>query len=216
MHCYQIALLLENRPCLVVGAGRIAERKIGSLLEAGGKVRVVALEAVPEVAELAKTGQIELHLREYIPADLDQAFVVIVATNDAALNSRVSAECHQRGILVNVVDQPALCSFYVPAVIERGPISIAISTSGASPALTKHLRMLLEDTVGEEYGRLSALMHELRGEVKAAFAEQSERAEAWERLLRSEILSLLGEDEMEPARRYAREVMRLPGCASRQ
>jgi siroheme synthase-like protein len=210
MHCYQIALLLENRPCLVVGAGRIAERKIGALLESGGKVRVVARQATPEITELAASGQIILHLKEYAPADLDDTFVVIVATADGELNGCISAECHRRGILVNVVDQPALCSFYVPAVIERGPISIAISSSGASPALAKHLRVLLEETVGEEYGLLSALMQELRGEVKAAFAEQPERAAAWERLLQSEVLALLREDQIERARQRAREVMGLP------
>lgn len=210
MHCYQIALLIENRPCLVVGAGRIAERKIGSLLEAGGIVRVVARQATPEITELAARGQIQLHLREYAPTDLDDVFVVIVATDDAELNGRISAECHRRGVLVNVVDQPALCSFYVPAVIERGPISIAISSSGASPALTKHLRMLLEETVGEEYGLLSTLMQELRGEVKTAFAEQAERAAAWEGLLQSEVLTLLIEGQMDRARQRAREVMGLP------
>ena len=210
MHCYHIALLLENRPCLVIGAGRIAERKIGSLLDAGATVRVVALQAGPAVADLAAAGRIELYLREYAPSDLDQAYVVIVATNDAALNSRVSAECHRRGILVNVVDQPALCSFYVPAVIERGPVSLAISTSGASPALAKHLRVLLEDVVGEEYGLLSTLMNDLRGEVLAAFERQPERAAAWERLLQSEVLVLLKNGETAEARRVARRVMGMP------
>ncbi|MHB8993663.1 MAG: precorrin-2 dehydrogenase/sirohydrochlorin ferrochelatase family protein [Armatimonadota bacterium] len=210
MHCYQIALLLENRPCLVVGAGRIAERKIGSLLEAGGIVCVVARQATPEITALAASGRIALHLREYAPADLDDMFVVIVATDDADLNGRISTECQRRGILVNVVDQPSLCSFYVPAVIERGPISIAISSSGASPALTKHLRVLLEKTVGEEYGLLSTLMQELRGEVKTAFAEQHERAAAWERLLQSEVLALLRDGEVHRARQLAREVIGLP------
>lgn len=214
MRCYQIALLLENRSCLVVGAGRIAERKIASLVDAGGRVRVVALEANPAVEAFAASGQIDLHLREYVPSDLDDAFVVIVATDNAELNARVSAKCHQRGILVNVVDQPALCSFYVPAVIERGPVSLAISTSGASPALAKHLRVLLEDTIGEEYGQLSTLMHELRGEVRAAFAEQPERAEAWERLLQSEVLVLLRERKLDQARQYAREIMGLPPAAT--
>lgn len=210
MHCYHISLLLENRPCLVIGAGRIAERKIGSLLDAGARVHVVALEASPAVSALAACDNIVLHLREYVPTDLDGAYVVIVATNDAELNSRVSAECHSRGILVNVVDQPALCSFYVPAVIDRGPVSIAISTSGASPALSKHLRVLLEDAVGEEYGLLSTLMHELRGEVIATFTQQPERAAAWECLLQSDVLALLREGRMDQARQFARQIIGLP------
>lgn len=214
MRCYQISLLLENRPCLVIGAGRIAERKIGSLLDAGAKVRVVALEANPVVTALAASGQIDLQLREYAPTDLDDMFVVIVATNNAELNAYVSGECQRRGILVNVVDQPALCSFYVPAVIDRGPISLAISTSGASPALSKHLRVLLEDCIGEEYGQLSTLMHELRDEVKAAFGEQPERAAAWERLLQSDVLGLLREGKIDQARQYARQVMGLPASGN--
>jgi siroheme synthase-like protein len=214
MHCYHIALLLENRPCLVIGAGRIAERKIGSLLDAGGQVRVVALQASEAVSALAASGAIELRLREYEAADLDGMFIVIVATNDAKLNSRVSAECHRRGLLVNVVDQPALCGFYVPAVIDRGPVSIAISTSGASPALSKHLRVLLESVVGEEYGLLSTLMNELRGEVIAAFTHQPERAAAWERLLQSDVLALLRAGEMDQARQYARQTMGLPTQAT--
>lgn len=210
MNCYQIALKLENRLCLVIGAGRVAERKIDGLLKAGAKVRVVACEANAAVAALAACGQIELDLRAYEPGDLDGVFLVIVATSDAAVNSRVSVECQQRGLLVNVVDQPALCNFYVPAVVQRGPISLAVSTGGASPALSRHLRLLLEDVLGEEYGLLGTLMQELRGEVAASLASQPERAAAWKRLLQSDVLVLLRAGESARARQRARQILGLP------
>jgi siroheme synthase-like protein len=207
--CYPVALLLEGRSCLVVGGGRVAERKIASLRQAGASVRVVALEVSESVRRMAKTGEIELHQRAFAVSDLDGAFLVIVATDNSYLNEHISAECHRRGQLVNVVDQPALCTFYVPATIERGPVSVAISTSGAGPALARHLRELLEGVVGEEYGRLALLMGDLRDEVKAAFAQQSERAMAWQRLLDSEVLDLLRGGETTPARQRAREIIGL-------
>jgi precorrin-2 dehydrogenase / sirohydrochlorin ferrochelatase len=207
--CYPVALLLEGRPCLVVGGGRIAERKIASLRQAGASVRVVALEVSESVRRMADTGEIELHQRAFAVSDLDGVFLVIVATDNAYLNEHISAECRRRGQLVNVVDQPALCTFYVPATIERGPVSVSISTSGVGPALARHLRQLLEGVVGEEYGQLALLMGELRDEVKVTFDRQPERAAAWKRLLNSEVLDLLRRGETEAARRHARETMGL-------
>jgi len=209
--CYPVTLLLEGRPCLVVGGGRVAERKIASLVAAGAAVRVVALEACEAVRQMADEGAITLCERAFCNDDLDGAFVVIVATNDAALNAAISTECERRGLLVNVVDQPALCNFYVPALVERGPISLAISTGGGSPALAKHLRILLEDTVGEEYGQLAALMADLRPAVMAAYDQQADRAAAWERLLRSNVLDLLRQGRADAARARARELLGLPG-----
>jgi len=207
---YPATLLLSGRPCLVIGGGRVAERKIKSLLHAAAAVRVVTREATPAVADLAATGAIALRLGEYSDADLDGVFLVIVATNDADLNQRVSAECRRRGLLVNVVDQPHLCNFYVPALLERGPVSLAISTGGASPALAKHLRVLLEAVVGEEYGELSELMAGLRGEMFDRYDEQADRAAAWQRLLDSDVLELLRRGERAQAQERARELLGLP------
>ncbi len=207
---YPATLLLSGRPCLVIGGGRIAERKINSLLHAAAAVRVVTREATPAVADLAATGAIALRLGEYSDADLDGVFLVIVATNDADLNQRVSAECRRRGLLVNVVDQPHLCNFYVPALLERGPVSLAISTGGASPALAKHLRVVLEAVVGEEYGELSELMAGLRGEMFDRYDEQADRAAAWQRLLDSDVLELLRRGERAQAQERARELLGLP------
>lgn len=204
---YPITLLVEGRPCLVVGAGRVAERKILSLLKAGASVRVVARNASAAVHGLAAEGAIDLQIRDYRDTDIDGAFVVVVATNDAELNNRISTECRRRGVLVNVVDQPPLCSFYVPALIQRGPVSLAISTSGAGPALAKHLRIVLEDVVGDEYGHLAELMDQLRPEVFAAYGEQSDRAAAWQRLLQSDILDWLHDGITDQARQHARELL---------
>jgi siroheme synthase-like protein len=206
---YPITLLLQGRLCLVVGGGRVAARKIAPLLKAGASVRVVATEPAAAVLQLAAEEAIDLHIRDFRDDDLQDAFLVIAATDDAELNSRVSGHCRRRGVLVNVVDCPALCSFYVPAVIRRGPVSIAIATGGTCPALARHLRVLLEDTVTEEYGHLAQLMAELRGRVMDAYDEQADRAAAWERLLASDILDQLSSGVTDEARRFARRVLGL-------
>ncbi|NSW57533.1 MAG: bifunctional precorrin-2 dehydrogenase/sirohydrochlorin ferrochelatase [Armatimonadetes bacterium] len=208
-HGFPISLRVDGQRCLVVGGGRIAERKINSLLRAGAMVRVVARDPSPMVRQLAGDGTLELHVRDYSHPDLDDVFLVIVATDDAALNATVSEECRRRRLLVNVVDQPALCNFYVSAQIERGPVSISVSTGGTAPALAKHLRILLESVVGEEHGHLAELMGELRPEVLAKFDRQSDRAAAWQRLLQSDILDRLRQGVTDSAREHARELMGL-------
>ncbi|MDI9586719.1 MAG: bifunctional precorrin-2 dehydrogenase/sirohydrochlorin ferrochelatase [Acidobacteriota bacterium] len=206
---FPISLRVDGHKCLVVGGGRVAERKIKALLRAGAMVRVVARDPSPMVQQLAGQGTLELHVRDYAHPDLDGVFLVIVATDDAVLNATVSEECRRRGLLVNVVDQPALCNFYVSAQIERGPVSISVSTGGTAPALAKHLRMLLESVVGDEHGSLAELMGELRPEVLARYDQQPDRAAAWQRLLQSDILDWLREGVSCSARAHARELMGL-------
>ncbi len=208
-HGFPISLRVDGHQCLVVGGGHIAERKINSLLRAGAMVRVVARDPSPMVQQLAGEETLELHVRAYSHSDLDGAFLVIVATDDAELNATVSEECRRRGLLVNVVDQPALCNFYVSAQIERGPVSISVSTGGTAPALAKHLRILLESVVGEEHGSLAELMGQLRPEVLFKYDKQPDRAAAWQRLLQSDILDWLREGVTGSAREHARELMGL-------
>ena len=186
---YPIFLRLKDRSCVVVGGGNIAWRKTESLLECGARVRVVAPECNPEVREMSRAGRIELARRGFRPEDLDGAFVVIAATDDEEANRAVHDAARERGVLCNVVDRPELCDFYVPAVVERGDLQIAISTNGKAPALGAALRKWLEEEIGPAYGAVVERLGELRERVRARHPDAPERRmEILRRLAGSEAL----------------------------
>ena len=144
-------LKLTGRPCLVVGAGRVGELKIESLLAAGAAVKVVAPEATEAVAQWSRAGKINWQPRRFEPSDLEGVFLVVVATPSRELNDSIYREAQGRGVLCNVVDDPPHCDFYYPAVVSRGHLQIAISTNGQSPALAQRLRRELEQQFGPHY-----------------------------------------------------------------
>ena len=148
---FPMFLKLEGRQCLVVGAGKVGEPKIGGLLESGAHVRVVALDASPIVRQWARSGKIDLELRPFGADDLDGAFLAVVATNSRTLNERVYHEAQRRRVLCNVVDVPDLCDFFYPAVVRRGDLQIAVSTAGQSPSLAQKIRQQLEKQFGPGY-----------------------------------------------------------------
>ena len=148
---FPIFLKLAGRPCLVVGAGTVGESKIASLVEADAQVHVVAPEATPEVRSWAQSKRVEWQQRSFQPEDLDGMFLVVAATSSAKLHEHIFQEATRRGVLCNIVDVPELCDFYYPAVVQRGTLQIAVSTSGQSPALAQRLRMELEEEFGPEY-----------------------------------------------------------------
>ena len=168
-------LKLSARPCLVLGAGSIAESKIASLLEAGGRVRVVAPEATPQVRSWAQANSIEWHQRPFQPDDLTGMFLVVAATSSTELHQRIFEEATQRGVLCNIVDVPALCDFYYPSVVQRGQLQIAISTAGLSPALAQRLRKQLEDQFGPEYEEWLVELGEAREKLHSAKMDPGER-----------------------------------------
>jgi precorrin-2 dehydrogenase / sirohydrochlorin ferrochelatase len=170
-----MVLKLAGQPCLVVGAGDIAEGKISGLLDAAAKVRVVAPEATQQVQSWAAAGQIEWLARPCEPSDLDGMFLVVAATSDAELQQNISAEARRRGVLCNVVDVPELCDFYYPAVAQRGALQIAVSTSGQSPALAQRLRKELEEQFGPEYEAWLQQLGEERAKLFAANMDPEER-----------------------------------------
>lgn len=149
---FPMFLKLIGRPCVVVGAGSVGEPKIASLLDAGANIRVVAPEATEKVQNWAREGRIGWEQRLFCDWDLDDCFLVIGATNNVQVNDRIYRQAEARGILCNIVDDPERCDFYYPAVVHRGPLQIAISTSGQSPALAQRLRRELEVQFGPEYG----------------------------------------------------------------
>jgi len=168
-------LKLEGRRCLVVGAGKVGEPKIGGLLETGARVHVVALDASPAVREWARAGKLELELRAYSAADLEGAFLVVVATNSRGLNERVYDEAERRGVLCNVVDVPDLCDFFYPAVVRRGDLQIAVSTSGQSPSLAQKIRQQLEKQFGPGYEAWVAELGETRKLILASDLEKERK-----------------------------------------
>jgi precorrin-2 dehydrogenase/sirohydrochlorin ferrochelatase len=151
MSLFPIFLKLEGRKCLVVGAGKLGESKIRSLVEAGAKVHVVSLEVSGLISDLADAGLISLEQHGFEPKDLDGMFLVIAATPVTALNQTIFEEAQARGVLCNAVDDPERCDFYYGAVVKRGDLQIAISTAGHSPALAQRLRRQLEVQFGPEY-----------------------------------------------------------------
>jgi len=153
---------LEGRQCLVVGAGKVGEPKIGGLLETGARIRVVALDASPTVREWARAGKVELELRAFTNDDLHGAFLAVVATSSRTLNERIYREAQRLGALCNVVDVPDLCDFYYPSIVRRGDLQIAVSTAGQSPSLAQKIRQQLEKQFGPGYAPWVAELGETR------------------------------------------------------
>ena len=162
---FPMFLKLETRRCLVVGAGSIAEGKIGGLIAVEAQIRVVAPEATAQVQTWAGEGKIDWERRRFQPSDLEGMFLVVAATSSTAVHEEIYAEARRRAVLCNVVDVPHLCDFLYPAIVRRGSLQIAISTAGESPALSQRLRKELEQQFGPEYEAWVAAIGEARTEL---------------------------------------------------
>jgi len=170
-------LKLEGRRCLVVGAGSIAEGKIGGLIAVEASIRVVAPEATVQVQAWAGEGKIDWERRKFQPSDLQGVFLVIASTSSTALHGEIFAEARRLGVLCNIVDVPHLCDFFYPAVVRRGSLQIAISTAGESPALSQRLRKELEQQFGPEYEAWVAAIGEARAELSTRDLTAEDRKE---------------------------------------
>ena len=186
---------LEGKRCLVVGAGKVGEPKIGGLIETGARVHVVALEASEAVHQWAEDGKITLEIRAFVSADLDRTFLAVVATASRELNSSIYREAQQRGILCNVVDVPEYCDFYYPAVVRRGDLQIAISTNGQSPSLAQKLRQQLERQFGPGYARWVAELGETRKLVLASDLDAQRKSDLLHSLASREALKAALEEQ---------------------
>ncbi len=197
MQYLPIFLQLKDRPCLVVGGGDVARRKVERLLRTGAIVTVVAPELETWLATQKAEGSINHISADFDPDQLEGMVLVIAATDDNAVNRQVATAAEHYGLLVNVVDNPELCSFIMPSVIERDPVQIAISTGGASPVLARLLRARLETLIPSAYGRLASLMRDFREKVKARFQQQHDRRRFWEEILQGPIAEMLmaGQDK---------------------
>lgn len=164
---FPMLVRLIGRKCLVVGAGEIAAEKIAGLLIHGALVEVVSPRAVERIQKLVRLGKIVWRRRQFSPRDLDGAFLAVAATNSAIVNQSVFRACHARGVLCNAVDDPVHCDFFYPAVVRRGPLQIAISTNGESPALAARLRRELETQFGPEWSDWVEHVGKLRRKILA-------------------------------------------------
>src|SRR5712672_3183530 len=174
---FPMFMKLEGRRCLVVGAGKVGEPKIGGLIDTGARLHVVALDATEAVHAWAKAGKVTLEIRAFAESDLDGTFLAIVATASRALNGSIYREAQRRGVLCNVVDDPEYCDFYYPAVVRRGDLQIAISTSGQSPSLAQKLRQQLERQFGLGYAAWVAELGETRRLVLASELDRERKQE---------------------------------------
>jgi len=197
MDFFPVFLDIKNKPCLVVGGGDVAARKIGMLRQAQAKVTVVSPELCATLQEQADKGEIQYHRTRFIPEFLDEAILVIAATDDRTVNAEVSAAAQKLRIPVNVVDNPDLCSFIMPSVIDRSPIVVAISSGGAAPVLARTLRARLETLIPAAYGRLGQLAGAFREQVKKHFPRPADRRIFWEKIIQGPVaeMVLAGQDK---------------------
>jgi uroporphyrin-III C-methyltransferase/precorrin-2 dehydrogenase/sirohydrochlorin ferrochelatase len=202
-----IFLKIEDRPCLVVGAGKVAARKIALLARAGAHTTVVSPEVCAEVKELIKQDNVSCIQRQFREEDMDGVVLVIAATDDEAVNRGVSALAYQHRIPVNVVNAPNEGNFIMPSIIDRSPVQVAISTGGASPVLARLLRARLESFIPAAYGRLAHLVNDYRGSVKKHFSNSGQRRYFWENILQGRVAELLFAGHEEKARAALEEAI---------
>ena len=193
MEHYPAFLNLNGQPCLVVGGGKVAGRKVATLLQAGAHVTVVSPELDHELGLTLKQypQHATHHARTFIDGDINDAYLIIAATNQRTVNSQIASLAHARKILVNVADNPQECSFIVPSVVDRSPVSIAVSTGGASPVLARQLRMKLETMVPSTCGKLAEITEAYREKVKQHFPQAAQRKQFWEKALRGPFAELV-------------------------
>ncbi|SPD76086.1 Siroheme synthase domain protein [uncultured Desulfobacterium sp.] len=204
---YPVFLKMDGVVVLVVGGGRVSERKVETLIECGASVRIVARELTHRLRALVEGGFILWIGQEYEELHLDGVALVFSATNDSRLNHKVSQGAIRRGILVNAVDQPEDCSFIVPSIVRRKDLTIAISTSGKSPALAKAIRRQLEHQFGKEYEAFLDLMGRLRKEVLSAGFSQEENSRIFHNIVDSDILKALAEYDWQSVEAELRRIL---------
>ncbi len=207
MAYYPVLIQLGGMKVLVVGGGKVSERKVEGLLEAGACVSLVAMECTAHLSYLTDTGKIKMIGMTFEESHLDGISLVIAATNDPALNHRVSSCAKAKSILVNAVDQPRDCTFIVPSIVRRGDLLLAVSTSGKSPALAKRLREVLQGQFGEEYSIFLSFMGALRERVLGLNYTQEHNSSIFQSIVDSELLNAFAVGDMARASQVLEEIV---------
>jgi precorrin-2 dehydrogenase/sirohydrochlorin ferrochelatase len=208
---YPIFIDLHGRSTLVVGGGAVAERKVESLLEAGAAVAVVSPEVTTRLRQWSAEGKISVSLRPFEETDVDGRALVIAATDDSATQRQTREAGARRGVLVNVADQPELCDFIVPAIVRRGDVLVAISTSGKSPALAAALRSSIEKALPADVDRAARVLGSVREETRRRIPDPAERKRAFERVVASGIVEWIRDCDDAAALQRVRQLMNLDG-----
>ena len=184
---YIACLKLKGRRCVVIGGGDMGLEKSEGLLACGGDVTVISPDAGPELEALAAEGSITWEQRDYAgPEDLEAVFIVIACTDSTETNIQIYEDAEKRAMLVNIVDVPPLCNFILPAIVRTGPLAIAISTAGASPALAKRMKREIGELFGEEYAQLAIMLNETRGWAKGTLPTYQDRKVFFEEIVNGE------------------------------
>jgi len=211
MKYYPVNLDLRERRCVVVGGGQVAERKTLSLLESGALVTVVSPSLTQGLAGLVASGKVLQVPALFQEAHLTNAYLVIAATNDLAVNRAAAQLCRKKGILVNVAAPPEESSFIVPSVVERGDLVIAVSTSGASPALSKSIRQELEKQYGPEYELLLTRLAAVRKRLQEEVGSEEIRRQVLAAIIGSDVLDLLRRGNLHEADHLIGELLKHSG-----
>jgi uroporphyrin-III C-methyltransferase/precorrin-2 dehydrogenase/sirohydrochlorin ferrochelatase len=208
MDYFPIFTQLRGRQCLVVGAGEVAARKIDLLLQAGALIRIVAPKVSPSVANMAQSShQISLIKDVYSEHYLNDVQLVISATNNRAVNQQIAKDAETRKLFVNVVDDTELCSFITPAIVDRSPVTIAISTAGKAPVLARLIRGKIESLIPQAYGKLAQLADKFRDKVKATLKTSTQRKNFWEAAFEGDVAELMFQNQPEKAEQKLKQLL---------
>lgn len=211
MRYYPVFLDLQGRPVTVIGGGRVAERKVGPLLICGAAVTVISPSLTRKLRLLVRAGAIRHRARSWRRGDLAGALLILATTHSRMANARIAQSLDPNSRLINIADDPSRCNVIAPSIVTRGDLTIAISTSGKSPALARRIRRELEQSFGSEYGRFLKILGQVRTQLKARVPSMAKRRRILERLTGSDLLSLLRRGKQDEAMRSVRKLVGLKG-----
>lgn len=208
MKFYTINLNIKGKRCVVVGGGKVAYRKVTSLLESGAEVYVISTELNEELKMLLRERKIHFYEKEYSSGDLEGAFLVVAATDSKEINKKVAFEARRLKVIVNVIDDIELCDYIVPAITRVGDLTLSISTAGKSPSLTKKIKDELTERYGREYGELLNILGNIRGRVRDEVANPQRRKLLWKNIIDSKVLELIKEGASEKVNNLIEEIIK--------
>ena len=207
MSLYPINLDLSGKPCVVIGGGKVALRKVKTLLQAQAKVTVIAPSLTASLAKLAQAEVIFYKQKEYMSGDMTGFFLAVCATDSSFINAAAAKEAKAKHILVNVVDHSFPSDFTVPAQVSRGDLLLTVSTGGKSPALARQLRIDIEKEYGDTYGILLDIIEKVRLELKMVLGDSKERETFWQQAMNTKILAFVKQGKLEEAEAEVRNAI---------
>lgn len=214
MELYPIFLNLKDKKCLVVGGGKVAERKVNALARCGAKIHVVSPQLTSGLQDMVNRRLVMYRRGIYQTSDLEDTFLVISATNNDATNHAVANDCMKRNIVVNVVDDPPRCSFFVPSVVHRGPLKLAISTGGSSPRLAKLIRKRLERDFGPVFAEFTEFLSTVRKQMQVQVADPNKREQILKNLVDETTFELVKHGDLDKAKERVNNVCHINRCQS--